>query len=156
MSVIGKVENHLGLSTTLGDGTYDLEHLRHEDSIGWVKRERITLTPTETTGVMTTFWENKSGATVIVYAAYVHVTTVATAACTLDIGVAANGTTGSDTLMDGIDVNTATGIFDSILNKGTNGNQPRLVLSTEFVTVETKTGDDTGLVSTLEVHWGIA
>lgn len=57
---------------------------------------------------------NPFGYDVIIMSATFDVTTEATAAATVDVGVAANATTGDDTLMDGIDVGSAAATFGSI------------------------------------------
>jgi hypothetical protein len=72
-------------------------------------------------------WQNPSHLAVIVTGVWLHVLTKSTAACTLDIGVSANATTLSDTLIDGVDVGTAAGIFDLATNKGSSGSTRRLV-----------------------------
>jgi hypothetical protein len=84
------------------------------------------------------------------------VTTVATGACTLDIGyTASSATTGSDTLLDGIDVNAATALFDSMnaaLDAGSNAKAQKAA-SGKWITVQSKTGDATGLVGNLYIFW---
>lgn len=84
------------------------------------------------------------------------ITTVATGACTLDIGyTAVSATTSSDSLLDGIDVNTATGVFDSMnaaLDSGANAKAQKAALG-KWITVDEKTGDATGLVGNLYVSF---
>ena len=84
------------------------------------------------------------------------ITTVATAACTLDIGyTAVSSTTTSDTLLDGIDVNAATGVFDSMnyaLDAGANAKAQKAAAG-KWITVDEKTGDATGLVGNLYVSY---
>ena len=81
------------------------------------------------------------------------VTTVATGACTLNIGVAATNIS-SDTLMDGIDVNAAVGMFSSISDSdaGTNGKAYRKWKSGEYLTASMATGATSGLVGTYLVE----
>lgn len=85
-----------------------------------------------------------------------NITTVATGACTLDIGyTAVSSTTTSDTLLDGIDVNAAIGVFDSMnaaLDAGANA-KAQLAASGKWITVDEKTGDATGLVGKLYVTY---
>jgi len=154
MSVIGKVENHLGLSTTL-NSLFAMSHERHEDSIGLVKRDRLTLVPKDTTGVLTSTWPNPAGVDIIVFAVYLNITTKSTSAATYDIGVAANATTTSDTIFDAVDIGTAAGLFTGDDATGVAGPVGRLMTSTQFITIDAKS-DDTGVVGTIWVHWGIA
>ncbi len=66
-------------------------------------------------------WQNPERTPIIVTRVLVDITTAGgTASAVLDIGTAANATTKSDNLIDGLDVNT-TGIFDNITDGGTNG-----------------------------------
>lgn len=89
---------------------------------------------------------NPIGASAFVLRLLVRVTTVATGACTLDFGCAASATS-SDTLIDGLDVNTAIGAFSNVSDPGTNGNEAGDDLgATEYVTGSVATGDSTGLV----------
>jgi hypothetical protein len=74
-------------------------------------------------------------------------TVIATAAATVDAGVAADATTGSDNAIDGLDVNAAIGTFSSSVNGGTNGKCPRKWGSTQFLNFEEKTGNVNGLTA---------
>ena len=67
--------------------------------------------------------ENPEGEDVIITNAVLQVDTVATAACTVDVGVDDAGDTSNDTLFDGVDAHTATGLFDmrNDTDNGTNG-----------------------------------
>jgi len=81
---------------------------------------------------------NPEGVDLIVTKLVLNVTTAATAACTVDAGVAANGTTLNDDLIDGQDVHTAAGVFSS----GTN---IMLWESDQYLTVSKATGAAAGL-----------
>jgi len=72
------------------------------------------------------------------------ITTAATAACTVDAGIAAAATTVADNLIDGLDVNAATGQFDNIADKGTNGG-PYKWEADKYLTISKKTGAAAGL-----------
>lgn len=89
---------------------------------------------------------NPFGAKAIITRFVIDVTTVATGAATVDAGVATNGTTSSDILIDGLNVNAAAGLFDNIENKGTNGKARQLWSATQYVTISQASGDVTGLV----------
>lgn len=88
---------------------------------------------------------NPFGRTVLIGHCRIYITTVG-GAVTADIGVAANGTTTSDIIIDGISLNTA-GVFDNILaaTAGTNGRPAQTWTSTQFIT-GTPSGTPTGLV----------
>ena len=154
MSVIGKIENHLGLSTTL-NALFAMSHERHEDSIGFIKRDRVTIVPKDTTGVLSSTWANPAGKDILVYRLLLNITTKSTSAATYDIGVAANATTTSATLLDGVDIGTAAAVWDNIDDQGTGGQSILLMTSAQFITIDAKS-DDSGVVGTIEIHWGIA
>lgn len=72
------------------------------------------------------------------------VTTAATAACTLDAGIGSGATTKYDNLIDGVDVNTAIGVFDNGVDNGTNGG-PKKWPAGEYLTVSMASGAAAGL-----------
>jgi hypothetical protein len=82
----------------------------------------------------------------------VDVTTPATGSATMDIGVAANGTTSSDTLIDGIDVGSAAIYGNPYVNGGTNGEAPRKLTATQYVT-GTPSATLAGLVGTVVISY---
>jgi hypothetical protein len=109
---------------------------------------RYVLNGTDLHAAIVGFANPEAGA-IIIKDVIVHVTTVATGACTLDIGTTAvSATTTSDNLIDGLDVNAATGAFS---DPGTNGKPAQLLASGKWITVDEKTGDATGLVGTLTI-----
>ena len=99
--------------------------------------------------------QNTYGSNLIVTRVLLYVTTVSSGACTLDIGFAANATTVADTLIDGLDVNSATGVFDNIDDKGTNG-EPRGLWTSggsfDYINASMKTGATSGLVGFYGIH----
>jgi len=96
---------------------------------------------------------NPEGVEILITEVILTVGTVATGACTLDIGVATDGTTLSDTIIDGVDVNGATGKFDNINDKSTNGGRDRALASTEYITASTASGAAAGLAGQLVVNY---
>jgi len=89
---------------------------------------------------------NPLGVALIITNAYLNITTAATtSANTIDLGVAANGTTSSDTLIDGM--TTTAGLKSA---GGTNGATPRTWATTEFVT-GTASATLVGMVGTLNL-----
>ena len=103
-------------------------------------------------------WANPEATAILVTRLVVDVTTVATAACTLDIGATATtATTLSDTMLDGIDVHTATGQFDSMLaaNAGTNGLTVNKVAVGKWVTASKASGASAGLVGFAYIFYSL-
>jgi hypothetical protein len=88
--------------------------------------------------------------------AVLDLTTASTGACTLDVGVTeTSATTTSDTLLDGIDANAGTGVFDSMdaaLDSGANAKAQKLAAA-KWVSIDEKTGDATGLVAKLYIQY---
>lgn len=103
-------------------------------------------------------WQNPESVSIIIQRAVLDLTTVSTGACTLDVGVTeVSATTTSDTLLDGIDANAATAVFDSMnaaLDGGANAKAQKLA-SGKWVTIDEKTGDATGLVGNLYIYYTI-
>lgn len=96
---------------------------------------------------------NPVGATVTITEVILVVTTKATAACTVDIGPAANATTLNDTLIDGLDVNAAAGNFDNISDAGGSGGRDVSWAASEYVTISTASGASAGLVGKLIINF---
>jgi len=86
---------------------------------------------------------NPEGAAIIVTKLVLNVTTIATAACTVDAGIGAGATTKYDNLIDGQDVHSATGAFGS--PSGTNGLPAKLWPSDQYLTISMATGAAAGL-----------
>jgi hypothetical protein len=101
-----------------------------------------------------TLWTAPAAA--IVLRVLLNVTTVATAACTVDIGyTAVSATTSSDTFLDGVDVNAATALFDSMnaaLDTGANA-KAQLAASGKWITADSASGDATGLVANVYIQY---
>lgn len=90
-------------------------------------------------------WLNPEGRDVLVHDVILDVTTEATGAATVDVGVAADGTTSSDNLLDGADIGAAAATLSSANDAGTNGGSFRRLASGEYVTA-TAGSDPAGLV----------
>lgn len=95
---------------------------------------------------------NPWGVDVYITRALLVVDTVASAACTVDIGVAADATTSADNLIDGKDVNAATGYFDNLISPGTNGLAGKVWTTTQYVNVTKASGNANGLVGRLFIE----
>jgi len=95
--------------------------------------------------------ENTYGTDLAVSQVIIDVTTVATGACTVDVGVAATAIL-SDTVIDGLNVNAAAGMFDNHGDPGSNGAAVRKWKSGEFLTASVASGASSGLVGTYLVR----
>jgi hypothetical protein len=95
---------------------------------------------------------NPEGVDLIITDVVVDVTTKSTAACTLAVGVAATSVS-ANTLLDALDVGTAPGLFDGVLNHGTAGKVHLLWLAGQYLTVSQGTGAIAGLVANLYVKY---
>ena len=102
-------------------------------------------------------WQNPESSAILVTRVVVDRTTKSTGACTADIGTAANGTTSSDNLMDGVDVGAAAAIEDNIEDKGTNGKARQrldaLGGTTDYITASKATGAAAGLVGNAYIFY---
>lgn len=99
-------------------------------------------------------WVNPEPVAIIIARVLIDITTIATGACTFDIGTTTvSALTTSDNLIDGLDVNSATGLFDNITDKGTNGKSKQKLSTAKWVTLDEKTGDATGLVGNLYITY---
>lgn len=111
-----------------------------------VKVAKVALAAVDTGGGIFA-WQNDEGASIIVQRVLLDVTTAATAACTVDIGTTAvSATTSSDNLIDGLDVNAATGVFDNLTSAGSSGKSQQKLASGKWVTGSKSTGVSAGLV----------
>jgi hypothetical protein len=118
--------------------------------------ERVALTASDSAGGVFA-WANPHENTVLIERVVVHVTTVATAACTLDIGTTAtSAVTSSDTLLDGLDVNSAAGVFDNITDKGSNGKSRQTLASGKWITASKASGATAGLVGYAYIQYVVA
>jgi hypothetical protein len=100
-------------------------------------------------------WVNPEATAILITRILLDLTTPnTTGACTLDIGTTAtDATTTSDNLIDGVDVNTAAGLFDNISDAGSNGKSRQKLAVGKWVTIDEKTGNTTGLVGTLYIFY---
>lgn len=74
-------------------------------------------------------WRNPTGGSILIKDVAINVT-AASGTATIDVGVAANGTTTNDTLIDGASTN-ATGV---ITTSGTNAKTNRVATASQYVT----------------------
>jgi hypothetical protein len=86
--------------------------------------------------------------------AVINRTTKSTAASTIDVGAAANGTTSSDTLIDGLDSGAAEANGENpFQNAGTNGKGYNHVAAGAYITASKATGACAGLAGTATINF---
>lgn len=100
---------------------------------------------TTTTGGDVLSLANPEGADLLITRFILHLTTEATGAATADAGVAADGETSADNLLDGVNIGAAAGVFDNIDDQGTNGQSVVAWDSDQYITV-TPSASAAGLV----------
>lgn len=96
---------------------------------------------------------NPEGRTVYVTVCLLNITSATSGACTLDAGIAANGTTLSDTLIDGLNANAAAGVFSNLKDGGSNGKAGQPWGADEYLTVSQASGAVAGLEGELIVEY---
>ena len=97
-------------------GWVELNKYYSQDGYVMARGALTAVTGTTAGGVLS--WANPTGETIFVEDLIIDVTTKSTSAATCDIGVAANGTTSSDTIYDALDVGTAAVIASSTMGLG--------------------------------------
>lgn len=116
------------------------------DNIRRVLVSRVALNAVDTAGGVFA-WANPHENNIAIINCVVHVSTVATGACTLDIGTTAvSATTSSNNLLTALDVNAATGVFDNNTDKGASGKTRQLLAPGKWVTASKASGATAGLV----------
>ena len=118
---------------------------------GYVCTRGAITAATTTTGGDAISIANPFGETAMIKNVIIDVTTQATGAATMDIGVAADGTTSSDTLIDGVDVGSAAIVASALGDGGTNGGPCRKWTTTQYIT-GTPSATLAGLVGTYEIE----
>lgn len=109
---------------------------------------QVALAVVDTAGGVAAF-QNPLDVPILVLRAVLEWTTNSTGACTIDVGVAANGTTSSDTLIDGQSVASAAGIVSSTVPRRVAENGG----AADWVTASVATGASAGLVGRLYVQY---
>lgn len=123
----------------------DISHLNGLLAGATVK-ESAAITTSTTSGQVVSV-QNTEGVDLLVRRALVHLRAASTAACTLDVGIAASQAS-ADNLLDGLSVyNIAEGLYDNLENAGTNGRACGLWKSGQFVTASVASGNANGLVA---------
>lgn len=113
--------------------------------VGTVHRGRVALAAVDTAGGVFAV-ANPLGADCMLTGLWVDVTTVTSGACSLDAGIAANGTTLNDTMIDGASLASTTGVRNHIKNAGTNGAAALKWGASQYLTGSVATGASAALV----------
>jgi hypothetical protein len=110
-----------------------------------VKVAKVALAAVDTEGGVFS-WQNNEGASIIIQRIILDVTTKTAEACTIDVGTTdTSATTSSNNLIDGLDVHSATGVFDNITDKGVNGKSKQKLANSKWVTASKASGATAGL-----------
>lgn len=153
--------NKTSFATAAGDGYVIADYFQFaggtiltETSVAQrVKVVKVAVAASDTAGGFFS-WANPESGDIIVQRILLDITTIATAACTVDIGTTAtSATTLSDNLIDGKDINAATGVFDNIEDKGTNGKSRQRLASGKWVTGSVASGASAGVVGNVYIEY---
>lgn len=121
--------------------------------IGGSKIAKVSLVASDAAGGFLT-WQNPESSSILVKRVILHVTTAATAACTVDIGgTGTSAATSADNLIDGLDINAATGYFDNTINGGTAGKGAIKVDAGKWVTGSKASGAAAGVVGSAWIEY---
>lgn len=117
---------------------------------GALKVALVAATSTAVGGVLKLL--NPEGVDLLITRIVLDVTTKSTGAATLDVGVDDDGATSNDTLLDGVDVGTAAGVFDNVKNGGTNG-KAAVKWAAGYYIVATASASVAGLVGNAYIEY---
>lgn len=95
---------------------------------------------------------NPEGVDLIVTRLILDITTPSDGAATVDAGIAANGTTSSDNLIDGQSVATAAKVLDNVSDVGTNGKARQKWSASQYLTI-TASATLAGLVGNAYIEY---
>jgi hypothetical protein len=113
---------------------------------------RVALTAaTDTTGGGVLSLANPEGVDLYITRVILNVSTQSTGAAAVDVGIAADGTTSNDSLIDGLSVATA-GVFDNVKNGGTNGKAGQKLGAAQYITA-TASATTAGMVGEAIIQW---
>lgn len=90
---------------------------------------------TATTGGAVLSIPNPEGVAVIVTRVILDITTPSNGAAAVDVGIAANGTTSADNLIDGASVASAAKVLDNITDIGVNGKSRQKWGASQYLTI---------------------
>lgn len=132
------------------DKTNDRWDARCTNNLGVALWHKVAITGFGTgTGVRFSI-ANPFGRAVRIISASIDKTTGAAAAGTVDLGVAADAVTSSDTLIDGVAINGAAALVNNIDDKGSNGRAVVKMAANQFINLSS-TASLAGLVATITI-----
>lgn len=119
----------------------------------------LTINAVDTGGGLFAF-QNPHSSAIFVSRVILNVTTEATSGCTADIGVAADATTLSDTLMDAVNVGAAVINADNIQNSGSSGHAVGRKVdakggSNDYITGSVASGASSGIVGQVTIEYTV-
>lgn len=99
-------------------------------------------------------WPNPEPGDIAIVGLFLDLTTKATAACTGDFGTTpTSAATLSDNLVDGLDLNAATGFFNNNEDKGTNGKSKQRLAAGKWLTGSKASGAAAGIVGFAYIYY---
>lgn len=112
-----------------------------------IKSVRVPLGVVNTPGGLLSWQNPELGRDIGIVGLEIDITTVSSGAGTADFGTTpTNGATLSDNLIDGLNLNAATGLFNNNEDKGTNGKSKQRLAAGKWLTGSTASGSAVGLV----------
>ena len=78
--------------------------------------------------------KNSYGSNLVVTRVIIYITALVGSASNLNVGIGDDGSTSYKTLIDGLSANGATGAYDNIKNKGSNGEECELWGTNKYIT----------------------
>jgi hypothetical protein len=117
-----------------------------------VQTAKVALSAVDTAGGFFA-WANPETVAIMVIRLVLDITTNSSGACTVDCGIAANGTTLNDTLIDGASVATAAKVLDNVNDAGTNGKARQKVAVGSYVTGSVASGASAGVVGSAYIEY---
>lgn len=155
MSMRGWLRQYCGIEpkdTPSGDSLFDFESTTSNRLPKVIKAG--SLAAVDTGGGVLSWQNTEESAQIFVFAVTLNVTTAATGVCTVDVGVASGATTSDDSIIDGLDIGTAAGVFSNY--NDANGTGGALVADNSYVTISVATGASAGLVGSAYIHYFVA
>lgn len=114
---------------------------------------KVALTAaTDTTAGGVLSLANPEGADIIVTRLVLDITTPSDGAANVDAGIAANGSTSSDNLIDGQSVATAAKVLDNVSDGGSNGKARQKWTSSQYLTI-TASATTAGMVGNAYIEY---
>ena len=96
--------------------------------------------------------QNSFGTNLIVTRMVIYLTATNGETMTIDVGIGSGASTSYNTLIDGLNVNSETGAFDNIKDKGDSGEEIHLWTSAHYITASKATGSAASIAGKYAVH----